>query len=219
VSGKSTSTIDRPAVPPRASDRGRSRLGDLSRPIPIDRRIARRRRSNALLALVAIAIAGALGAALFVLPVQTWFQQDVQLAERAEQLSKLRAVNDDLRSEVARLRTDDGVREAARDQLGYVEDGEVRKEILELPPVPTDLPDGWPYRLVEGIAELRRNPPVAVAPAVPAPQPATAPAPTATVTSAGSPAATAPAPSAAPVEPTVAPTSTPAPAPPASAAP
>lgn len=178
MSGKGTSTIDRPAVPPSAADRGRSRLGDLSRPIPIDRRIARRRRSNVLLTLVAFGIAGALAAALFVLPIQTLFDQDEQILERSEQLSKLRAVNDDLRTEVARLRTEDGIREAAREQLGYVEEGEVRMSILDLPPVPTDLPDGWPYNLVEGITAVRRAPQVATA--VPTPTPAPAPAPAGT---------------------------------------
>jgi cell division protein FtsB len=180
MSGKGTSTIDRPAVPPSAADRGRSRLGDLSRPIPIDRRIARRRRSNVLLALVAFGIAGALAAALFVLPIQTLFDQDQQIVERSEQLSKLRAVNDDLRTEVARLRTEDGVREAAREQLGYVEEGEVRMSILDLPPVPTDLPDGWPYNLVEGITAIRRAPQVATAVPAPAPVPAPTPAPAGT---------------------------------------
>lgn len=179
MSGKS-STIDRPPVPPRASDRGRSRLGDLSRPIPIDRRIARRRRSNVLLALVALGIAGALAAALFVLPVQTLFDQDDQILERTDQLTQLRTVNDDLRSEVNRLRTDDGVREAAREQLGYVEQGEVRKTIRDLPPVPTDLPDGWPYSLVEGITAVARGIAVAPAPvtapvAAPGAAPATSP--------------------------------------------
>ena len=163
MSGKSTSTIDRPAVPQRASDRGRSRLGDLSRPIPVDRRIARHRRSNIALALVAVGIAGALAAALFLLPVQTLFDQDAQIVERTDQLAQLRTVNDDLRSEVARLRTPEGVTEAAREQLGYVQEGEVRKSILGLPPVPTDLPDGWPYNLVEGIAAVRRT--AATAPA------------------------------------------------------
>lgn len=174
MSGKST-TIGRPSTPPRASDRGRSRLGDLSRPIPVDRRIARRRRSNVLLALVAMAIAAALGAALFVLPTQTLFAQDEQISERSDQLSELQAINDDLRSEVERLRTDDGIKEAAREQLGYVEEGEIRTSILDLPAVPTDLPAGWPYCLVEGITTLRRNPPTPAAEAAPALPPATAP--------------------------------------------
>jgi cell division protein FtsB len=162
MSSRGSTTIDRPESPPRASDKGRSRLGDLSRPIPIDRRIARRRQSNVVLAVVALGIAGALAAALFVLPVQTLFGQDRQLDQRRRQVDELNAVNDSLRSEVARLRTDDGVREAAREQLGYVEPGETRQTIRDVPPVPTDLPDGWPYNLVEGIANLRRGTAVAV---------------------------------------------------------
>lgn len=158
VSGKGTSTIDRPVTPPRASDKGRSRLGDLSRPIHIDRRIARHRRSNVLLAILALGIAGALAAALFVLPVQTYFNQDDTLQQRRDQLDQLQTVNDDLRSEVARLGTDDGVREAARVELGFGEPGEIRQSILELPPVPTDLPDGWPYSVVTGIVALRSAP-------------------------------------------------------------
>jgi cell division protein FtsB len=159
VSGKSTSTIARPDVRRRASDVGRSRLGDITRPIRIDRRITKQRRSTALLMLIAIAIAGALAAALFVLPVQTYFGQDARLEQRRDQLAQLEQVNDDLRVEVERLRTDDGVREAARVELGMVEEGERRQSILALPDVPTDLPDGWPYSLVSGIAEVRRNPP------------------------------------------------------------
>ena len=155
MSGKSTSTIQRPETPPRASDQGRSRLGDLTRPIPIERRISTHRRSNLLLALVAIGIAVALGAALFGLPVQTYFGQGERIAERQVQVEQLQAVNEDLRREVARLQTDDGVREAAREQLGYVAAGERRESILDFPPVPTDLPNGWPYSLVNSIVELR----------------------------------------------------------------
>ncbi|MDW3213904.1 MAG: septum formation initiator family protein [Ilumatobacteraceae bacterium] len=159
MSGKSTSTIARPDSRRRASDRGRSRLGDITRPIHIDRRITKQRRSTALLALVALAIAGALAAALFVLPVQTYFGQNDRLDQRRDQLAQLEQVNDDLRSEVDRLRTDDGVREAARVELGMVEAGERRQSVLALPDVPTELPDGWPYSLVSGIAEMRRQPP------------------------------------------------------------
>ncbi|HSH10404.1 MAG TPA: septum formation initiator family protein, partial [Ilumatobacter sp.] len=103
----------------------------------------------------------------FLLPIKTYFGQDARLDQRRVQLAQLQAVNDDLRSEVARLATTDGVREAAREELGFVEPGERRESVLDLPPVPTDLPDGWPYSVVEGITALRRNPP----PASPATQP------------------------------------------------
>jgi cell division protein FtsB len=164
VSGKGTSTIKRPESPPRASDHHRSRLADLSRPIQIDRRIARRRRSTVLLAIIALAIAGALAAALFGLPIQTYLGQDDRLDQRRDQLAQLEAVNNDLRLEVERLATDDGVREAAREELGFVESGERRESILDLPPVPTELPDGWPYGLVNDIVALRTNPPTAPTP-------------------------------------------------------
>jgi cell division protein FtsB len=166
VSGKGTSTIARSQARP-ASDRGRSRLGDVTRPIRIDRRITKQRRSTVLLATVALAIAGALAAALFVLPVQTYLGQNDRIDQRQDQLAQLEQVNDDLRTEVARLRTDDGVREAARVELGMVETGERRQSILDLPDVPTNLPTGWPYSLVAGIAELRRTPPPPPAPVQP----------------------------------------------------
>jgi cell division protein FtsB len=163
MTGKTTSTLERPGAL-RASDRGRSRLGDLSRPIPVDRRITHDRRFSLLLAVVALAIAGALATALFVLPVQTWFNQGAETERKHDQLTQLQMINADLRSEVERLRSEDGIREAARDQLGFIEQGETRQSILDLPAVPTDLPDGWPYNLIEGIVQLRRSTP---APATP----------------------------------------------------
>jgi cell division protein FtsB len=167
VSSKGASTVNRPSTPPAASDRGRSRLGDITRPVQIDRRITNQRRTTFLLTIVALAIAGALAAALFLLPIKTYFGQDERLDQRRAQLAQLETVNDDLRSEVARLGTTDGIREAAREELGFVEPGERRESVMDLPPVPTELPDGWPYSVVEGITALRRNPPPPVTVAQP----------------------------------------------------
>lgn len=139
----------------RASDLHRSRLGDLTRPIPIERRITRRRRSTILLGLVALVIAGALATALFGLPVQTYLSQDEALVYRQTQLDQLEAVNADLAAEVNRLRTDDGIREAAREQIGFVDAREQRQSLLPLPDLPTELPAGWPYQIVTDIIALR----------------------------------------------------------------
>jgi cell division protein FtsB len=155
TAGTRTTTVGKPAGGRRASDAGRSRLGDLTRPIAIDRRITRRRRSTILLGLVALGIAGAFAAALFVLPVQTWFEQDDELARRSEQLQQLETVNADLQAEVDRLRTDDGVREAAREEIGYLGAGESRQTVLDVPDLPTVLPEGWPYGVVSDIMALR----------------------------------------------------------------
>ena len=110
-----------------------------------------------LLALVALGIAGALAYALFGIPFRTLFEQDERIAERTEQVDELEAVVADLRSEVERLNTEDGIREAAREELGYVETGEIRESILGYPDLPTDLPDGWPYSVVNEITALRRG--------------------------------------------------------------
>jgi cell division protein FtsB len=150
-----SSTVAKPARPRRASDAGRSRVGDLTRPIAIDRRILRRRRSTVLLGIVALAIAGSLAAALFVLPVQTYFDQDATIVRREAQLRELDAVNADLAAEVDRLRTDDGIREAAREELGYVEAGEARLSLVAPDVLPTALPAGWPYSVVTSIIALR----------------------------------------------------------------
>lgn len=138
-----------------AADAGRSRLGDLTRPIPIERRIVRRRRSTVLLGAVALSIAAALAAALFIIPVQTYRDQSATLERRIEQVEQLEVVNAQLRDEVARLRTEAGTREAARSELGFGEAGEDRLRVLDLPTLPTELPAGWPYDLITSVIALR----------------------------------------------------------------
>lgn len=138
-----------------AADAGSSRLGDLTRPIPVERRIVRRRRSTILLGAVAVSIAAALAAALFIIPVQTYRDQSATLERRTEQVEALEVVNAQLRSEVARLRTEAGTREAARSELGFGEAGEDRLRVLDLPTLPTDLPPGWPYDLITSVIALR----------------------------------------------------------------
>jgi cell division protein FtsB len=148
-----TTTVKR--TPRRASDAGRSRLGDLTRPIAREQRISRDRRPTVLFALGALVIAGAIAGALFLLPVRTWFEQDDRLAERRQQLDELEAVNADQQAEVERLLTPDGVREAAREELGFIDAGESRLSLLGLPDLPRHLPDGWPYSAVSRIIAVR----------------------------------------------------------------
>lgn len=169
--------VRRPARRPAAADRGRSRVGDATSPLAVDRRLATGRRTTVALGVAALLIAGALGAALFVIPVRNYFAQDVELAERASQLERLESVNDDLAAEVARLRTADGVREAAREELGYVQTGEDRTSVVDSGVVPTALPNGWPYSVITRITDLRRAAPTSAhaPPADPATNPSTAP--------------------------------------------
>jgi cell division protein FtsB len=155
VTRSRTTSIPRPKEPAKASDAGRSRLGDFTRPIPTERRLLRRPRwvlfGGAFVFLVGTTIV----AALFILPVQTWRNQDISLVQRQNELDELQKVNGQLAGEVDRLGTDDGVREAAREEIGFVEAGDQRSTILPLPPLPSELPPGWPYNIVTGIFAAR----------------------------------------------------------------
>ncbi|MFT4659512.1 MAG: cell division protein FtsB [Candidatus Aldehydirespiratoraceae bacterium] len=150
MSRSKTTSIPRPAGV-KASDDGRSRLGDFTRPIPMDKRILRRPRVAAFAGLFALGIMGAVAVAVFVLPIGTWSDQRVGIDQRQAQLDELQRVNGELQTETVRLETEDGIREAAREDYGFVELGEERASILALPPLPTDLPDGWPYNVVTQI--------------------------------------------------------------------
>lgn len=149
------SSFDRPRRRPAAADRGRSRLGDATRPVSRERQLASGRRTSVLLGLAALAIAGALAAAVFVLPVRNYFAQTDTLDQRRSQLERMQAVNADLAAEVARLRTADGVAEAAREEIGYVQSGEQRTSVVDAGIVPTELPAGWPYSVATAITALR----------------------------------------------------------------
>ena len=142
-------------APRAASDVGRSRLGDLTRPIAREQRIAKNRRPALLLGTVGIIVAVAIGAALFVLPVKTWLAQDEKIDALRTQVEATESVNGDLQQEVNELQTDEGIRAAAREQLGYQQANERRETIVGMPDVPTDLPDGWPYGPIEQIINLR----------------------------------------------------------------
>lgn len=155
MSRSKTTSIKRP-TPPAAADDGQSRLGDITRPTPSGRRILRRRGVATGAAIVALVVIGTIAAAVFVLPVGTWFGQSRALEQRQAQLDELQRVNGDLAAEVEWLKTEEGAREAAREELGVVEIGEKRSSFLPLPPLPADLPDGWPYNVASRIMDLRR---------------------------------------------------------------
>jgi cell division protein FtsB len=155
VSRSKTTSIPRPTQPAKASDAGRSRLGDFTRPIPVEKRLFRRPRWVLAGALVALLVAGTVVAALVILPVQTWIDQDDDLARRQAELDELERVNGQLVGEVDRLQTDDGIREAAREEIGFVEEGDRRSTVLPLPSLPLELPSGWPYNVTAGILAAR----------------------------------------------------------------
>lgn len=150
--GHLTTTIPRP-TPRRASDAGRSRLGDQGHRVPEDR-IARKRHVGWIFALAGLVVVGSIAAALFVLPVRTWFEQDREITGLENVRDQYQSINYDLQDEVERLQTDDGIREAAREELGRIDGGEARESILSAP-LPRQMPAGWPYSQIDLIMTLR----------------------------------------------------------------
>lgn len=142
-----------------SADRGRSRLGDITRPVPRDARITDRGHSTIFVTIIAVIVVGAVVASLVGLPLQTYLGQGDEIDRLTEQVERLEQVNIDLAAEVERLRTDEGVIEAARSELGYVVDGERRETLLETPDLPEDLPSGWPYGPVDDIISVRLGTP------------------------------------------------------------
>ncbi len=148
----------------RASDANRSRLGDYTRPVAREQRIAPNRKPAVLLGVAGLVVASAIGAALFGLPVRTWFGQNDEIDRLERQLDELQSINSDLQQEVDGLGTENGVTAAAREQLGLIFGGERRQTVVNTPDLPTDLPDGWPYGAVEQMIVLRTEPALAAAP-------------------------------------------------------
>lgn len=155
MSRSRTTSIPKPKEPAAASDEGRSRLGDFTRPIPVEKRIFRRPKWALFGGVFVLIVIATIAAVVFVLPIGTWFDQSDALDQRQAELDELQRVNGQLAGEVERLQTDDGVREAAREEIGYVEAGDQRSTILPLPPVPRVLPPGWPYNVVTQIFAAR----------------------------------------------------------------
>ena len=145
--------LRRPKKP--ASSRGRSRLSDITRPVPREARITEKGRSTFFVTVIAVIVVGAVVASLVGLPLQTYLGQGDEIDRLTEQVERLEEVNADLAAEVDRLRTDEGIIEAARSELGYVIDGERRETLLDLPDLPEDLPSGWPYGPVGDILAVR----------------------------------------------------------------
>jgi hypothetical protein len=112
-----------------------------------------------LIGAVSLVVVGTAITSVIVLPLQSYLGQGDEVARLETELERMTAINDDLQAEVNRLRTDAGIEEAARDQLGYVSDGDERETILPFPDLPSDLPNGWPYGVIDAVMSFRTGNP------------------------------------------------------------
>ena len=133
----------------------KSLTSGIVRPEPITQRISAHQGVRWTIRIFSTTVALAILLGVVVLPVRDWVVQDSAIAQRSEELEALADANEQLQNEVNELKTPDGTRNAARDQLGYVMPGEQRISLLPMDALPTDLPDVWPYTLVESIVAVR----------------------------------------------------------------
>ena len=82
-----------------------------------------------------IAIVAILGLTVtfLVVPLRTWMAQRDMVETRSGQYAAYEEVNDALQDEIDALRTPEGVRQAVREQLGYLLPNERRVPLLEMP--------------------------------------------------------------------------------------
>jgi cell division protein FtsB len=154
--GHKTSAIARPrSAVRRVQSNDHTRLSDFTRPIAQAKQLVQRKGNRWMLTLVALVVIAALLGALFELPVQAWLRQKDDLAAKRAQLAVLDGANGQLQTEVGRLQTVEGAKEAARDELGVVAPGEIRISMLDIPDAPLRLPAGWPYDAVTQIVATR----------------------------------------------------------------
>ena len=139
-----------------AADRGSSRISARQK---IQGAASSASRTTILIAAVSLVVVGTAITSVIVLPLQSYLGQGDEIARLETELERMTAINDDLQAEVSRLRTDAGIEEAARDQLGYVSNGDERETILPFPNLPSDLPNGWPYGLIDAVMTFRTGNP------------------------------------------------------------
>ena len=130
---------------------------DIVRPDPGVHRLSQRREVRWAVRITVFAVVIAFMIAVVVFPVRDYFVQNSTLAQKTSELEALADANEQLQSEVNQLKTAEGTRNAARDQLGYVLPGEQRVTLLPPTALPTDLPDAWPYTLVTDILKVRSS--------------------------------------------------------------
>lgn len=167
--GHKTSAIPRPPSAQQGDTTSSGRAGtgvldrrddtmfaDFTRPIDQSKRLVRGRGKRSIVLLLAAVVTAALGAALFVLPVKAWLRQQDDIDRKQQELAALEQANAELADDVNRLNTPAGIEEAAREEIGYVQRGEIRLTVLPAPEAPLSMPSGWPYDAVAQVLTVRQ---------------------------------------------------------------
>jgi cell division protein FtsB len=114
-----------------------------------------RRRSTRLVLWVGGPIVVLAGfAALFIVPTKSFLNQRSQYTENLRKLEAVQAANGRLETQIAALETDAEVERIARARYNLVRDGDQIIAVLPAP-TPNQLPNEWPYTLLQDIVTIR----------------------------------------------------------------
>jgi cell division protein FtsB len=104
-----------------------------------------RRRSRRWIWLIWAVLAVGFAALVALFPTRTWLDKRAEADATEAELSELVEANTEMAQRIDALTTDDvAIEEAARRDHNMVRPGEESFRMLA-PPVPSDLPSGWPY--------------------------------------------------------------------------
>jgi cell division protein FtsB len=117
-----------------------------ARPGPLRRAIRKVGWPILLTALVAVTVG--LGA----IPTRTYLERRQEVALAQQQVDNLIRENDQKQARVDQLQTPEEVEAIARSEYQLVLPGEESYEVLPPPQEPVQLPEGWPFDLLDGSA-------------------------------------------------------------------
>lgn len=106
-----------------------------------------KRRGRIIRAVLFVAVLAVIGAVM--LPTRLWFDQRHDVEQANEQLQDLRRSNAALEAKVAKLGSSSAIEQQARVDFGYVKPGEESYTLTAPPPPTLDLPDVWPFNLLQ----------------------------------------------------------------------
>jgi hypothetical protein len=118
-------------------------------------RLVRSRKLRLASTPLAIAVFVALVVAMSVFPVRTYINQRNLLAQKEIEFAQYEDVIENLQDQVTYLKTEAGLQDAIRTQLGYLHFNERRLPMMDMPALSTALPERWPYTIVSTMLLVR----------------------------------------------------------------
>jgi hypothetical protein len=118
-------------------------------------RLVRSRKLRLASTPLAIAVIVALVVAMSVFPVRTYINQRNLLAQKEVEFAQYEDVIENLQDQVTYLKTEAGLQDAIRTQLGYLHFNERRLPMMDMPALSTALPERWPYTIVSTMLLVR----------------------------------------------------------------